>query len=171
MVIFTVVKERQSPAFWSIWMASGLMRTENFLYKMWIMNNLPTSETISELEVNYCLWKFQGQLSNSLKNSHFRNQAKCKTFLVTVSFIFISMALHVASLWNRGFGQVENGLFYILMINVSCSLICLDLSVFRKRRDRRLLPDHKRLRAFSNGGGGPQVGEETCFGWVNRLSI
>ena len=51
MVIFTVVKERQSPAFWLIWMASGLMRTENFLYKMWIMNNLPTSETISELEV------------------------------------------------------------------------------------------------------------------------
>ena len=51
MVIFTVVKERQSPAFWLIWMASGLMRTENFLYKMWIMNNLPTSEPISDLEV------------------------------------------------------------------------------------------------------------------------
>ena len=50
MVIFTVVKERQSPAFWLIWMASGLMRTENFLYKMWIMNNLPTSEPICDLE-------------------------------------------------------------------------------------------------------------------------
>ena len=45
----------------------------------------------------------------SSKNSHFQNEAKCKTFLVEMSFIcmgiknvFISMALLLASLSNRG---------------------------------------------------------------------
>ena len=50
--------------------------------------------------------------------SHFQNKAKCKTFLVKMSFIwweqkiiFKSMASHFASLWNRVLAQLRNGLF------------------------------------------------------------
>ena len=53
----------------------------------------------------------------SSKNPHFRNEVKSKTFLVILSFIcirkkngFISMASLIASLLNRGFGQLEYGL-------------------------------------------------------------
>ena len=134
MVIFTVVKERQSPAFWLIWMASGLMRTENFLYKMWIMNNLPTSEPISDLEVTTIVCG--GSKDNCQivwKTLTFETWPSPKPFLWQwASFtwqktISLSVALHVASPWSWGLGQVGNGLLYILMINVSCSLICLDL--------------------------------------------
>ena len=52
------------------------------------------------------------------------------------------------------------------------SLVPLIVSIcFRKRKDRRLLADHERLRACLRGGGGPQVGEVTRFGGVNRLSV
>ena len=52
----------------------------------------------------------------SSKNSHFRNEAKFKTFLVKMKFICmgiknhfqLSMALHLASLWNTGLSQLEN---------------------------------------------------------------
>ena len=52
----------------------------------------------------------------SSKNSHFRNEAKFKTSLVKMKFIciweekniFISMALLLASLWNRGLRRLEN---------------------------------------------------------------
>ena len=54
---------------------------------------------------------YRGQQSGHFqvpKNSHFQNVAKCKTLLVKMSFIrmrikkniFISMASHLASLWN-----------------------------------------------------------------------
>ena len=52
----------------------------------------------------------------SSKNSHFRNEAKFKTSLVKMKFIciweekniFISMALLLALLWNRGLRRLEN---------------------------------------------------------------
>ena len=51
------------------------------------------------------------------EDSHFQNEPKCKTFLLKTSFnfmgiksIFISMALHLASLWSRGLVQLGNGL-------------------------------------------------------------
>ena len=57
------------------------------------------------------------RLFPSSKNSHFKNEAKCKTFLVKMSFIyvikkiiFISMVLCFASLWSRGLRQLVNGL-------------------------------------------------------------
>ena len=44
----------------------------------------------------------------SSKNSHFQNEAKCKIFVVKMRFscmriqiVFISMGLHLTSLWNR----------------------------------------------------------------------
>ena len=46
----------------------------------------------------------------SFKNSHFQNEAKCKTFVVKMSFISISMTLHLDSLSNRGLQQLGNGL-------------------------------------------------------------
>ena len=138
MVIFTVVKERQSPAFWLIWMASGLMRTENFLYKMWIMNNLPISEAISDLEVRATVCgSSKDNCQIVWKTLTFETRPSAKPFLWEwVSFTWqkkhdflisgFTRSL-VASPWSRGLGQVGNGLLYILMINVSCSLICLDL--------------------------------------------
>jgi len=49
----------------------------------------------------------------SSKNSHFQNEAKCKTFLVIMSFIcmriknnFHMTGFHLSSLWNLGFGQL-----------------------------------------------------------------
>ena len=174
MVIFTVVKERQSPAFWLIWMASGLMRTENFLYKMWIMNDLPTSEPISDLEVRTIVCgSSKDNCQIVWKTLTFETRPSAKPFLWQwVSFtwqkkktIFLSVALHVASPWSKGLRQVRNGLLYILMSLVPFSLF------FRKRKDRRLLADHERLRACLRGGGGPQVGEVTRFGGVNRLSV
>ena len=54
------------------------------------------------------------------KTFFFHNEAKGKTFVVKMSFIcmriknvFASMASHVASLWNRGSGKLENGLLTI----------------------------------------------------------
>ena len=47
------------------------------------------------------------------KTSHFQTEVKCKTFLVILSFICIRKKKTVsliASLWNRGFGQLEYGL-------------------------------------------------------------
>ena len=56
------------------------------------------------------------RLFPSFKNSHFQNEAQCKTFLVKMSdiclrvnIIFISMASHLTSLWNRGLRQLRNG--------------------------------------------------------------
>ena len=45
----------------------------------------------------------------SSKIFHFQNEAKYKTFLAQISLIFKSMASHLALLWNRGFGRLENG--------------------------------------------------------------
>ena len=52
------------------------------------------------------------------KKSPFQKEAKCITFLVKmtffclrIKFIFISMVLHFASLWNRGSGQLGNSLW------------------------------------------------------------
>ena len=49
--------------------------------------------------------------------THFQNEAKCKTFVVKMSFvcmriktIFILKALQGASLWNRGLKQLGNSL-------------------------------------------------------------
>ena len=54
----------------------------------------------------------------SSKNSHFQNEAKCKIFVVKMRFscmriqiVFISMGLHLTSLWNRGLRQLWNGPF------------------------------------------------------------
>jgi len=91
MVIFTVVKARQSPAFWLIWMASGLMRTENFLYKMWIMNNLPTSEPISDLEVRTIVCgNSKDNCQIIWKTLTFETRPSAKTFPVTMSFIYMA---------------------------------------------------------------------------------
>ena len=72
-------------------------------------SNLLSITTPSTLSVKRN-WQFP-----SSKNSHFRNEAKFKTFLVKMKFIcmsikniFISMALHLASLWKRGLSQLEN---------------------------------------------------------------
>ena len=53
------------------------------------------------------------------KNSLFPNEAKCKTFFVKLSFIymkikniFISMASHLVSNWNRGLEQFGNRNFF-----------------------------------------------------------
>ena len=50
----------------------------------------------------------------SFKNTYFRNEAKRKTFVVKMSFvcmgkkiIFMSMASHLASLWQRALGNSE----------------------------------------------------------------
>ena len=54
--------------------------------------------------------------SPSSKNPHSLNDGKCKAFLVIMIFfaweykmVFISMASHLASLWNRGLRQLESG--------------------------------------------------------------
>ena len=54
------------------------------------------------------------------KTSHFQNAAWCKTFLVKMIMSFICKRIkhptsHLASLWNRGLGQLENGLGPILL--------------------------------------------------------
>ena len=49
----------------------------------------------------------------SSQNPHFQTEVKCKTFLVILSFICIRKKKKVsliASLWNRGFGQLGYGL-------------------------------------------------------------
>ena len=73
---------------------------------------------INGYAIGSLLWKKnQNRPLPSSKNSHFQNEAKCKTFAVKMSFIwmritvvFMSMASHLASLWNRGLGQLGNGL-------------------------------------------------------------
>ena len=50
---------------------------------------------------NNCLFKIP-----SSKISHFQNEAKCKTFLVTCTMSFISIVSLLASLWNRGLRQL-----------------------------------------------------------------
>ena len=54
----------------------------------------------------------------SSKNRYLENEAMCKTFLAKMSFIwirikivFIQMASHLASSWNRGLRQLGNVLF------------------------------------------------------------
>ena len=56
------------------------------------------------------------RLFPSFTNSHSQNEAQYKTFLVKMSdiclrvnIIFISMASHLTSLWNRGLRQLRNG--------------------------------------------------------------
>ena len=56
------------------------------------------------------------RLFPSFTNSHFQNEAQSKTFLVKMSdiclrvnIIFMSMASHLTSLWNRGLRQLRNG--------------------------------------------------------------
>ena len=53
----------------------------------------------------FCFLEMKEQAITEFQNYHFQNEAKCKTFLVKMSFIrtrikhvFISMALHLASL-------------------------------------------------------------------------
>ena len=57
------------------------------------------------------------------KNPRFQNEAKSKTFLMKTSFIhmrikniFMSMASHIASLWNRGLWQLGDGLLAVLSL-------------------------------------------------------
>ena len=54
----------------------------------------------------------------SSRSRYLQHEAKCKTFLVKMSFIwmrikivFIPMASHLASSWNRGLRQLGNVLF------------------------------------------------------------
>ena len=62
--------------------------------------------------------KFPPSVTNrpfpSSKKSHFQNEAKCKTFVVKMTFIciiiFKSMASHLASLWKWDFLELGNGL-------------------------------------------------------------
>ena len=53
----------------------------------------------------------------SFRNYHFQKEAKFKIFFVTMNYvcrrtkiIFVSMASHLASLWNRGLKKLGNGL-------------------------------------------------------------
>ena len=57
------------------------------------------------------------------KNPRFQNEAKSKTSLMKMSFIrmrikiiFMSMASHLALLWNRGLWQLGDGLLAVLSL-------------------------------------------------------
>ena len=67
-------------------------------------------------------WKWKKRPFPSSKSYHFQNQAKWETFLVKMSFIrmriknvFISMALHLASLWDRGLRQLWNSQLKVML--------------------------------------------------------
>ena len=66
----------------------------------------------------------------SSKTSHFRHEVKCKTFVAKVSFVcmiiknhFHIMALHLASLWNRGLEQLGNSLLQNKMALLPINMI------------------------------------------------
>ena len=70
----------------------------------------------------FWFWKWKKRPFPSSKNPHFQNEAKCETFLVKMSFIrmriknvFTSLALYLASLWNRGLRQPRNGLLKVIL--------------------------------------------------------
>ena len=70
----------------------------------------------------FCFLEMKELAISESKNYHFQNQAKCETFLLKMSFIrmrikhvFISMALHLASLWNRGLRQLDNNLVTVML--------------------------------------------------------
>ena len=77
-----------------------------------LKSNLLSTTALSTLSVTA---KRNWPLPSS-KNSHFRNETKFKIFLVKMKFICmriknhfqLSMALHLASLWNTGLRQLEN---------------------------------------------------------------
>ena len=41
----------------------------------------------------------------------FQSESKCETFLMKMTLICMKMKLHLDSLWNRGTGELGNGLF------------------------------------------------------------
>ena len=74
-------------------------------------SNLLSTTTLSALSV-----KTQLAISE-FQNSHFRNEAKFKTFLVKMKFICMGIKktfsiingwIHLASLWKRGLRQLKN---------------------------------------------------------------
>ena len=83
----------------------------HFLFQFATRSIIYWAPRLSQLFQLWRNWPFP-----SSKNSHFRNEAKFKTFLVKMKFIciweekniFISMALLLASLWNRGLRRLEN---------------------------------------------------------------
>ena len=81
----------------------------------------------------------------SSKNSHFLNEANCKTFLMKIRFICMTMTKsfscqpHSASLWNRGLTWLGNGLFS-----------CIHVTLFSQTSQKRSESDFINvLNAFS----------------------
>ena len=105
-------------------------------------SNLSSTTTLSTLSVTAKgNWPFP-----SSKNSHFRNEAKFKTFLVKMKFIcmrikiiFISMASHLASLWNRGLkmtdwrqkSEISQNNLRSLFSNRNCCFYSLDVKAWQ----------------------------------------
>ena len=75
------------------------------------------------------------------KDSHFQNEHKCKSLLVKTSFNsmrikkkFQSMALHLASLWNRGLVRLGGGPNLFI-----CVLVMFLNCVFQQEQFNRFL--------------------------------
>ena len=91
----------------------------------------------------YSKSKFVNRSLPSSKNPHFQNEARCTTFLVKMSFIYtrmkndsISKAEHLPSFWNRGPGELGNGLllgchlFPSAKLTFSYQWLSQDISLF-----------------------------------------
>ena len=102
---------------------------------------------VSPFPFKYTLTLPNRPLPNS-EDPHFQNEARCTTFLVKMSFICmrvkmisISKAEHLPSFWNRGPGQLGNGLLVSLSVFSLIEAICLKiLAKPLHKNTKQLLP-------------------------------
>ena len=87
------------------------------------------SHQITSLRLRSTIWNCEcNRLLPSSIKSHFQNEAKCKTFLVKMRFNCTIIKIILASLWNRGLEQLENGL---LRLGGATSNIKVSKSILR----------------------------------------
>ena len=83
--------------------------------KVITLNNYDSYKNNNNKQPHEKYWPLRGHFP-SFKNSHFQNKNKYKIFIVKMSFICmrikkkhsLSMALHLASLWNLGMRRFGN---------------------------------------------------------------
>ena len=84
-------------------------------------------------------WNTVNRPLPSSKNPRFQNEARCTTFLVKMSdrkMISISKAEHLPSFWNRGPGELGNGLLALDLISSFKPELCLFRYLFSAKAEQ-----------------------------------
>ena len=95
--------------------STAMNATEHYFYVLRFVT--PNNMVIFEIK-DMKLW-MQKSISEFQK-SHFQNEATCKTFLAKTRFNCTIIKVILASLWNRGLEQLENGL--LRLEGVTCNI-------------------------------------------------